>query len=180
MSCGKILVVSDVDGVLTDGSFLYDADGKAYKRFGAHDSDGLKLLKVLGIDVKFISADTRGEDITRTRIYHMGSTLQIIKESEREGFFESIIETSLYEKIYFLGDGIFDAMIMNKYQFSKNPELIGIAPPNAVEQCLIAAKINGQRRGGDGFFFEACSRIIIINDLSEQLAKLTGINLKTI
>ena len=38
-------IIFDIDGVLTDGSFLYDEKGKKYKRFGAHDADGLNLLK---------------------------------------------------------------------------------------------------------------------------------------
>jgi len=38
-------IIFDVDGILTDGSFLYDEKGKKFKKFGAHDADGLNLLK---------------------------------------------------------------------------------------------------------------------------------------
>ncbi len=36
---------------LTTGQFLYSVDGKAYKIFGPHDNDGIKLLsqKIEGI-----------------------------------------------------------------------------------------------------------------------------------
>ena len=40
----KIFVL-DVDGVLTNGQFLYDQNGKSHKIFGADDSDALKLLE---------------------------------------------------------------------------------------------------------------------------------------
>ena len=40
--------ISDVDGVLTDGKYLYSKQGKEYKMFGAHDNDGAKLLKQAG------------------------------------------------------------------------------------------------------------------------------------
>ena len=39
------ILIFDVDGVMTSGQFLYSSNGKVYKIFGAHDSDGLKLLK---------------------------------------------------------------------------------------------------------------------------------------
>ena len=40
-------LILDVDGVMTTGQFLYNADGKAYKIFGPDDSDGLKLIDKL-------------------------------------------------------------------------------------------------------------------------------------
>ena len=41
----KYNFILDVDGVMTTGQFLYSEKGKIYKVFGAHDADGLKLLK---------------------------------------------------------------------------------------------------------------------------------------
>ena len=40
----NLTFVLDVDGVLTTGQFLYSVNGKIYKVFGPHDSDGLKML----------------------------------------------------------------------------------------------------------------------------------------
>ena len=45
--------VLDVDGVLTDGTFYYSEKGKIMKKFGPHDSDGLKLIADL-IKIEFI------------------------------------------------------------------------------------------------------------------------------
>ena len=41
----KLNLVIDVDGVMTTGQFLYSSKGKTYKVFGAHDADGLKLIR---------------------------------------------------------------------------------------------------------------------------------------
>ena len=57
----KLQLIIDVDGVLTDGSFIYDNKGKIFKKFGPHDSDGIKIIKNF-IDVFLISADKRGYD----------------------------------------------------------------------------------------------------------------------
>jgi 3-deoxy-D-manno-octulosonate 8-phosphate phosphatase (KDO 8-P phosphatase) len=50
------LAVFDVDGVLTDGTLLIDADGRESKRFHVHDGLGLKSLLRHGIQVAVISA----------------------------------------------------------------------------------------------------------------------------
>ncbi|MDI6827750.1 MAG: hypothetical protein QME62_04620, partial [Armatimonadota bacterium] len=49
----------DVDGVLTDGTKLYNEDGTVSKIFHDQDSTGLKLLVEKGVDVIIISADER-------------------------------------------------------------------------------------------------------------------------
>ena len=38
------VLIMDVDGVLTDGSFYYSVDGKVMKKFGADDNAALSLL----------------------------------------------------------------------------------------------------------------------------------------
>jgi len=40
----KVFIL-DVDGVMTTVHFLYSADGKVMKIFGADDNDGLSLLR---------------------------------------------------------------------------------------------------------------------------------------
>lgn len=43
--CKKIkLIVTDVDGVLTDGSRFYDRTGECFKNFNNHDGMGVNLL----------------------------------------------------------------------------------------------------------------------------------------
>ena len=65
------IVISDCDGCLTDGKFIYTADGKIAKVFGAHDNDGVKMLKKADYEVVFITADKRGYDRTKKRIDDM-------------------------------------------------------------------------------------------------------------
>ena len=55
--------ILDIDGVMTTGQFLYSKKGKEYKIFGAHDSDGLKMLKDK-IKILFITSDKRGFKIS--------------------------------------------------------------------------------------------------------------------
>jgi len=59
--------ICDVDGVMTDGGFYYTTEGKIMKKFGGDDHDGLSLLKP-HIDIRFVTGDRRGLDISKARI----------------------------------------------------------------------------------------------------------------
>ena len=82
----KMIVISDVDGCLTDGKFIYTSEGKVAKIFGAHDNDGIKLLRKNGIEVRFISADKRGFEITKKRIEDMKCEVDYVPESLRASY----------------------------------------------------------------------------------------------
>lgn len=106
----RILVVSDVDGCLTDGGMYYTSDGKVMKKFSAGDHEGLKWLKLNGIDVEFITADNIGLDITKARIKDMSnSKLTLIKEIDRKEYFKNLRND--YDYIIFFGDGLGDAIV---------------------------------------------------------------------
>jgi 3-deoxy-D-manno-octulosonate 8-phosphate phosphatase (KDO 8-P phosphatase) len=67
----------DVDGVMTDGSLWYGADGETFKRFNAHDGHGIKLLHEAGVATALISgrkhpAVTRRAQELGIRYVHQG------------------------------------------------------------------------------------------------------------
>ena len=49
------LLVLDVDGVLTDGSLLINADGSESKLFNILDGHGIRLWRRAGLKVAFLS-----------------------------------------------------------------------------------------------------------------------------
>jgi 3-deoxy-D-manno-octulosonate 8-phosphate phosphatase (KDO 8-P phosphatase) len=49
------LLLLDVDGVLTDGRIIYDADGRELKVFHIHDGLGINRLRATGCLVGFLS-----------------------------------------------------------------------------------------------------------------------------
>lgn len=50
------LACFDVDGTLTDGRLLFDADGREMKAFHVHDGQGLVLLRRAGVAVALVTA----------------------------------------------------------------------------------------------------------------------------
>ena len=103
--------ILDVDGVLTDGKFIYSDKGKKFKVFGPHDHDGLKIIKEF-INIEFITADKNGYTITKRRVVDdMKFKLTLVSEKIRINYLEKKFGL---KNIIYMGDGIFDAEILKK------------------------------------------------------------------
>lgn len=70
---GVKLVITDVDGVLTDGGIYYDASGECLKRFHVRDGLGMRLLEECGVRVAILSG--RDSPTLRKRVADLGITL---------------------------------------------------------------------------------------------------------
>lgn len=138
-------MIFDVDGVFTDGSYCYNSSGKVLKKFGAHDSDGIKFLRFLGVKVYSITADQRGFDISNSRMSDLEIALTLVSEENRFNYVNNNFSLS---KTAFMGDGIFDAKILSSVE-------CGIAPMNACKAAKTSAKFVTKSSGGSGAVFEA-------------------------
>jgi 3-deoxy-D-manno-octulosonate 8-phosphate phosphatase (KDO 8-P phosphatase) len=140
--------VLDVDGVLSTGQFIYSNEGKLYKVFGAHDSDGLNLIKDT-FNIIFISADERGFEISKKRVSDMGFEISLVPASERMSFMESLDFT----EVIFMGDGYYDAEIFKYVNYA-------IAPKNARIEALNNANYITDSEAGEGAVMDACIHIM--------------------
>jgi YrbI family 3-deoxy-D-manno-octulosonate 8-phosphate phosphatase len=170
MNNKKILVISDVDGCLTDGKFIYTEDGKVAKLFGAHDNDGVKLLKNFGVDIQFISADKRGFNITKRRIEDMGCNVELVVEKERSSYIKKKLNG--YDIVIFFGDGIGDfAAALDNLN-----DIVFIAPNNALPIVKDAADFVTNNSGGEGAFFSLAeivlSNYLNVNTLEQMIMML--------
>lgn len=142
--------ILDVDGVFTTGQFLYTAEGKLAKVFGAHDNDGIKRMRPY-VDICAITADTRGFAITQKRIHEdMGLTLHLVSEEDRLAWLQKKFDLSA---CVYMGDSMFDASIFSHVAYS-------IAPANAFYLAKQKAHYVTESKGGEGAVAEACLHII--------------------
>jgi len=142
-------LVIDIDGVMTTGQFLYSSKGKEYKLFGPHDSDGLKLISDK-INITFITADKTGFSISKKRIKDMGYQIELVTEKDR---YDYVKKKFGFENTIFIGDGIFDALILRDCKF-------GIAPANARIEAKKFANFITPSKSAEGAVCDAC---ILIN-----------------
>ena len=140
----------DVDGVMTTGHFVYTANGKTMKIFGPDDHDGLSLLKKF-IEIRFVTGDKNGLDITKQRIVNdMKFPLDVVSPIKR---IEWISERYKLEEVIYMGDGIFDHYVFKNIGYS-------IAPANADSLAKKSADYVTKRNGGDRAVAEACLHIL--------------------
>ena len=140
----------DVDGVMTTGQFVYTANGKTMKIFGPDDHDGQSLLKKF-IEIRFVTGDKNGLDITKQRIVDdMKFPLDVVSPIKR---IEWISERYKLEEVIYMGDGIFDHYVFKKIGYS-------IAPANADSLAKKSADYVTKRNGGDRAVAEACLHIL--------------------
>ena len=169
MTSPKIFIL-DVDGVLTNGSFFYTNKGKYLKVFGPDDNDGLKLLKGK-VEIIFITGDKKGFEISKKRIVEdMGYPLFLVSTINRISWIKKRYKL---DEVIYMGDGIFDSIVMNKVGY-------GIAPNNADDQTKKSSNYITKRSGGERAVAEACIHILIKFFQSSDMEEIINNNFKDI
>lgn len=102
------LVLSDVDGVLTDGGIWYDNQGIELKRFHVRDGLGIKLWQRAGFDFGVVTA--RNSQVVKLRCAELG--ISHVRQGVRDKLAaveEIAASLSLTrEQVCFIGDDLPD------------------------------------------------------------------------
>jgi len=161
------LVLSDVDGTLTDGGVFYSERGEAMKRFSVRDGMGVERLRAQGIDTAFLTRETspivlRRAEKLRIRHCYMGVL------DKRSALPRILDETGLaLEQVAYIGDDVNDQEVMATVA---ERGLVG-APLDAVPAVLRRAHHCCARPGGCGAFRDFAEWIL---DLKSQLEVRTA------
>ena len=79
--CDIKLLLTDVDGTLTDGGMYYGTDGTEFKKFNTRDGMGLQLLQRTGVKVGIVTSENTPINVNLAR--KLG--LDYLKQSARDG-----------------------------------------------------------------------------------------------
>ena len=147
------LVVTDVDGVLTDGGLYYGPDGECLKRFNARDGLGVKLLQKAGIQVAILSG--RDCPALRKRIEDLGITEAVLGQLDKREALTRIMERCGVNtnEVAFIGDDIPDMEVFDKY-------IVSITLVDSPKYVKDKADIIIDTHGGCGAFRELVDYII--------------------
>ena len=122
MKCKKIkLVLTDVDGVLTDGGRYFSDKGEIIKKFHVRDGMGINLLLRNGIQTVIITKENSKITKKWAKEMNVSKTYSGIKNKEKE--LEKICKSYkiLPSEIAFIGDDVNDIELMKKVGFSATP-----------------------------------------------------------
>ena len=147
------LVITDVDGVLTDGGLYFTVEGLAMKKFNVKDGIAVRRLKEFGFECGIISTD--GPDLIEARNKRLKMDFVITGTwNKLEKLEELCKERNITsENVAFLGDDINDLSIIEAVGFSA-------CPSDAVDSVLNSVDHICNKKGGDGVFREFAEMII--------------------
>ena len=115
------LVLTDVDGVLTDGTVLLLPDGREAKAFHIRDGLGMVLARRAGLKVGLLSG--RSTDSVSARAAEMG--LEIVRQGvsdKRAVFGEILREQGLRpQEVAYMGDDVNDLGVLTEVGLSAAP-----------------------------------------------------------
>lgn len=147
------IILTDIDGVWTDGGMYYDQTGNEWKKFNTSDSAGVLFCKKLNIPVGIITGETtnivkrRAEKLKIDFLYEgISNKLPIAQE------ICDSLNISLDEVAY-IGDDIGDLSLLLKVGISA-------CPNNASDYIKSKVDFVTQKNGGEGAFREFVETIL--------------------
>ena len=154
------ILLTDCDGVLTDGKIYYSSEGVEIKAFHARDGKGLKLLLERGIICGIITG--RKSEMVNRRARELGIQEVYQDAGDKEKIFDEIIERYdvFPEETAYIGDDINDLPVLKRVGFSA-------AVADAVREVKQKVDYVTQRKGGSGALREVVDFLVRYNLLSE-------------
>ena len=156
------LVITDIDGVWTDGGMYYDNNGNEFKKFNTSDSAGVMMLRSLNIPLAIITGEdtaivSHRADKLKVNYLFMGvSNKLLIAANLCKELGISLDETA------FIGDDINDVPLLKAAGLSATPA-------NAPEYVKKVSMWKLSRNGGDGVFREFIEKIVNEMGLFEKV-----------
>lgn len=164
------LVITDIDGVWTDGGMYYTKDGDIMKRFSVKDGWGVHLLDELKIPLAIMTGeDTQivkeRADKLKVKYCYIGVKDKVAQATELCN--QLGIE---FKDVAFIGDDLNDMTLLKLVGFSASPA-------NAAEYIKKEVDYVTHATGGNGAFREFVEKILSDNGKLDDLLKYYGVNL---
>jgi 3-deoxy-D-manno-octulosonate 8-phosphate phosphatase (KDO 8-P phosphatase) len=147
------MLVIDVDGVLTDGAIIINADGSESKFFNSLDGHGIRMWRRAGLKVAFLSG--RESEPTKYRAEQLEIDYCIQNCHDKLPALEKLLEQLglSADSTAYIGDDLPDLPAIRYVGF-------GIAVANAVDEVKQYADYVTTRRGGSGAVREVIEYIL--------------------
>jgi len=139
------LVITDIDGVWTDGGMYYDKNDNELKKFNTSDSAGVLFLKLLDVPTAIITGENTTIVARRAKKLNIKHVYLGIKDKVKVATdLCDELEITLDEVAY-IGDDINDIELLQKVGISG-------APANAPDYIKKMVDIKLSKQGGEGAF----------------------------
>lgn len=147
------LILTDIDGVWTDGGMYYDQTGNEWKKFNTSDSAGVLFAHRLNIPIGIITGEETQIVARRSDKLHIDYLFQNSKDKL------SITQTLCEElhitlkDVAYIGDDIGDMSLLKQVGYA------GV-PASAPDYVRALGNVPLTKKGGEGVFREFVEKII--------------------
>jgi len=147
------LVITDIDGVWTDGGMYYDQTGNEWKKFNTSDSAGVLFCRKLSIPVCIITGESteivsRRAAKLKVDYLHQGISDKLVVAKEL------CAKLNIHlSDVAFIGDDINDLNLLVQVGYSATPN-------NAPLYIKDKVKYVTKKNGGEGAFREFIEHIL--------------------
>ena len=147
------LVLTDIDGVLTDGRLLYGPQGEMLKTFHTRDGMAVGMLRDAGIALGFLSGRTSPPLIARAS--DLGITMCHLGVKNKELVLDEILASGEFavDEICYIGDDLPDLGVLRRVGLSA-------APADAAAAILEVVDYRCIQVGGGGVLREVVEQIL--------------------
>jgi 3-deoxy-D-manno-octulosonate 8-phosphate phosphatase (KDO 8-P phosphatase) len=150
---GIRLLLTDVDGVLTDGRIHFDSEGRELKIFHVHDGAGLVYWHRCGGLSGFVSG--RGSKVVEDRARELGVHEVWLRCGDKLGAVREILarRSLTPAAVAYLGDDLLDLPVLEHVGFA-------CSVPNGRREVREAAHYVTEARGGEGALREVVELLL--------------------
>lgn len=147
------LALFDVDGVLTDGRLIFNADGEEIKAFHSRDGHGLKLLMEAGIEVGVITA--RSSKAVTHRMHNLGIPHVFQGQQDKRATYLALLERLglTHAQVSYMGDDVIDLPVLSRVGLAAT---VQDAPAIVKRHCHWIA----EHGGGQGAVRDLCDLLL--------------------
>ena len=147
------MLLLDVDGVLTDGSIVYNESGEEIKAFNVKDGLGIRMLLGSGINVGIVTG--RSSKAVYHRCHDLGISLIFDGVRDKAAALDAILKQTrlLPQETAFVGDDLLDLPALKKVGLS-------ITVADAHEIVRKNVDMVTSAKGGKGAVREICESIL--------------------
>ena len=147
------LILTDIDGVWTDGGMYYDQTGNELKRFHTYDSAGVLFAHRLNIPVGIITGEDTEIVARRAKKLKIDYLYQGVKEKLSKAI-ELCQQLGItLQDVAYLGDDLGDMELLKKVRWSG-------APSSAPSYIRALVNTHLSKGGGEGVFREFVETLI--------------------
>ncbi len=162
-----LLLVLDVDGVMTDGTIAIDDAGGQVRRFHIRDGLGISMWRAVGRQVGILTSKRSEAVAARARMLGI-ELLEQGAEDKLPGLERMLTAAGVsHEQTAYIGDDLLDAAAMRRVGYP-------IAVADAAEEIRLIARYVTSQPGGHGAVREAIEHLLKREGAWEAAVKAIG------